>query len=189
MAEVDKLYIETCPFLDMAKFKAGLRMATTDEKHAERERDVWHVTRLLAASRDRVIRVLTSSVTIAECLHLGDPAEPVPNANTQRFYSELLTSGKSGVNLVQPIQSILELARDLRWKRRIFLKPMDSIHVATALHFRCKEILTRDGGIYKVRDQLAQLNLAVVYPSDTALLPAAYTQDDFNETLRQRSPP
>jgi len=184
VAEVDKIYIETSPFLDMAKFKAGMRMATTDEKHAERERDVWHVTRLLAASRDNAIRILTSSVTISECLHLGDPSEPVPNANTQRFYSELLTSGKSGVNLVQPIQSILELARDLRWKRRIILKPMDSIHVATALHFRCKEILTRDGGIYKAQDQLAQLGLSVVFPSSTALLPASYTQDDFTESLQ-----
>ncbi len=145
--------------------------------------------RLLAASRDSVIRVITSSVTIAECLHLGDPAQPVPNANTQRFFSELLTSGKSGVFLTQPIQSIFELARSLRWKRHVFLKPMDSIHVATALHHRCKEILTRDGDIFKVRDQLADLDLSVAFPSQTELLPDTYRQDDFDETLQQRTEP
>ena len=183
MPEISKVYVETCPFIDMGKFKAGMRMGITDLVQAERERDVWHMKRLLAAGRDAAIQVVTSSVTIAECIHLGDSAQPVPTADTQRFFKELLTSGRSGVYLVQPIQAIFELARDLRWRRGIYLKPMDSIHVATALKFRCGELLTRDGGIYRAKDELARMNLSVVYPSDTGLLPSNYMQDDFDESL------
>jgi len=188
MPEIDKIYVDTPPLIDMGKSRASLRMDPVEEKHAEREQDVWYMKRLLRASRDGVIRVMTSSVTIVECLHLGDPQQPVPSASVQRFYSELLTSGQSGMALVQPIQSIFEVARNLRWKRGIFLKPMDSIHVATAIHMRCKEILTRDAGIYKFRDQLAQLNISVVYPKETALLPTPYTQHDLEDMLGAELP-
>ena len=176
MPEVSKIYVETCPFIDMGKFKAGMRMGITNIAQAERERDVWP------------IQVVTSPVTIAECINLGDSTQPVPTADTQRFFKELLTSGRSGVCLVQPIQAILELARDLRWKRGIHLKPMDSIHVATALKFRCGELLTRDGGIYRAKDELARMNLSVVSPSDTGLLPSNYLQDDFDESLSLPNP-
>lgn len=109
MPEISKVYVETCPFIDMGKFKAGMRMGVTDLTQAERERDVWHMKRLLAAGRDAAIQVVTWSVTVAECIHLGDSTQSVLTADTQRLFKELLTSGRSGVYLVQPIQAVLEL--------------------------------------------------------------------------------
>ena len=187
MADVPKIYVDACPLIDMAKHKASRPLAESAEKNAEREQDVWYMKRLLAASRDGVISVVSSFATIAECLSIRDKGEPraIPDPNTQRFYSELLTSAKSGLLVIYPTTSIMEKVRDLWWRHEIFLKPMDAIHVATAMDRRCKEILTRDGDIYKNRERLAQLRLTVIYPSNTALLPAAYAQDDFHEKLSE----
>jgi predicted nucleic acid-binding protein len=76
------------------------------------------------------------------------------SAETQRFFSELLTSGGSGVSLVQPTRTILDRARDLRWRHEFTFKPIDSIHVATAIQMQCVELLTRDEKIYQARDKL-----------------------------------
>lgn len=77
----------------------------------------------------------------------------------------------------------MDTARDLWWKHGIFLNAVDAMHVATALHKQCREILTRDRDIIKYTDKLAQLNLVVAPPLKTAYLPEAYRQDSFDEEL------
>ena len=172
------VYIDACTIIDLAKFKAGSPFAKADEVQTARERDVWRVERLLAASRDKVIKVITSSISVAECTHLKD-SNPIPDADTQRFFSELLSSGKSGFFLVQPGHVIMEKARDLRWRHQIYLGSCDSVHVATALHAGCSEFLTRDQKITQQKAKLAQLKLTVSVPNDSLLLPEKYAQDNF----------
>jgi len=178
MPEIDRLYVDSCVLIDLAKHKANLTLDANPEGQTAREGDVWRLERLLFASRDKVVKIYTSSLTLAECNHLGD-SNPTPDVATQRFFSELLASGKSGIYLVQPSYIIMEKARDLRWRHSIYLSPSDSIHAATALHMGCKEILTLDKDFQKNKDKLAQHKLAVVRPNDTALLPTKYAQDSL----------
>ena len=60
---------------------------------------------------------------------------------------------------------------------------MDSIHVATAIHMRCGEFLTRDTGILQHRERLAALGLSVIAPLQTMILPDKFRQDDFEHSL------
>lgn len=173
------MYVDACAFIDLAKFKANKEPSEPDAKKGDRERDVWLLERALDAARAGAIRVFTSSLSVVECSHLKISTEPRPDPATQRFFSELLLSGKSGVTLVQPVLAIIQAARDLRWKRNFTFKPIDSLHVATALHMQCREILTSDGHMHRVSDQLAQLNLSVTYPRNATLVPEAFLQSDF----------
>jgi PIN domain len=114
---------------------------------------------------------------------LREANQPMPSPETQRFFSDLLTSGRSGVSLVQPSRAVLDKARDLRWRHGLIFGPMDSIHIATALQMQCSELLTRDDQIYQARAALAVMKLDVLYPADTAQLPDRFRQEDFHEQL------
>ncbi len=178
------VYIDACPLIDLAKYKAklhGANVALTEE----REKDVWYVKKLLELARSQGIKVITSTVTIAECTHTQENQPPVPMPEIKRFYSELLTSGKSGIFLVQPLQSILVRARKLSWEDGVYLKPIDSIHVASALHHGCSEIWTRDTRILNsFPDRLATFGLKCTAPSDSGVITDPYKKEhDPNQTM------
>jgi hypothetical protein len=82
---------------------------------------------------------------------------PSPPAEIKRFLDMLLTSGKSGITIVQMRQIIAVRARDLRWASEINLKGADAVHVATAIEMKCDELWTRDGRIWKKRAEIGQL--------------------------------
>ncbi len=114
-------------------------------KHfTSRENDLWYFTQMLRASQLGEMRLFTSSLSIAECVHLDGDYD----VDTQAFFSGVLLSG-SMVTLVQSSVFVAEYARDLRWKHEIFLKPIDSLHVASALDAGCTEFLTWDTDMSK----------------------------------------
>ncbi len=182
-----RVYVDACPFIDMAKFKARIQMSPAPSVQAEREKDVWIMDRMLAAARANHVAIYTSGLTITECVYLGSEVDKIPDAVTQRFFSELLLSGKSGVRLAFPSLAVMERARDLRWKHKITLKPMDSLHVATALQMQCAEIITHDKGIHvdSVRLKLQEMGLVVSHPRNTTVLPHSFMQDDYLSSLQQ----
>jgi len=167
MPEKPRIYIDAAPFIDLVKVKVGAGITS------DISRDAWAVENLLAAAREGLILVFTSTLTIAECTHVGDPVKL--NAAKPFFYG-LLASGKSGVRLVQTTFSIVERARDLRWLNQVGLKGADAVHVASALHMQCDELLTGDGRIHREASLLAPMNLRVTRPGDTRLLPAKFQQ-------------
>lgn len=172
MADLPRIYIEACPFIDMAKHKAGMSLED------KTERNVWFTRQLIKAGKDDKIDLLTSSLSIAECTHIRNI--PNPPDDIKRFYDGLLASGKSGIKLVQPTFTIMEKARALRWVDGIYLKgAADAIHVASALMMNCAEFLTTDGNILNKSDKLQELNLRVCQPEETELLPPAYRQGDI----------
>ncbi len=169
MVEFRRLYIDACAFIDMVKTSIGKTLAT------DREQDVWHMKKLLEASRDKEIEIFTSTLTIAECTHIGDTdiSEAVKNA-----FSTILMSGQY-VKLVQTTPFIGEDARDLRWKHGIALKGADSIHVASALDRKCEELLTTNGRLLRLTthaDKLAKLGLRIGSGRATLCLPDKYRQ-------------
>lgn len=169
-----RVYIEACPFIDMAKHRAEMLSGDEDEQN------VWFTKQLIKAAKDNKIEVLTSSLSIAECTHVQAPNAPDPSEDIKRFYDGLLNSGKSGIKLVQPTVAIMEKARNFRWVDGIYLKgAADAIHVASALAMRCSEFITTDTKILKHHTKLQDLNLIVCKPKETKLLPPEYQQDSL----------
>ena len=93
----------------------------------------------------------------------------------------VLSSGKSGVSLVQPTMGIMLRARELRWNSGITLGGMDAIHVASAIQMKCEEILTTDKKMFANAAKLKDFGLRVCQASDTARLPASYTQYELTQ--------
>lgn len=176
MADLPKIYIEACPFINMAKHRA--KMPLNDEG----EHNVWFTKQLIQAAKDGKIEILTSSISIVECTHIPNVSNP--SEDIKRFYDGLLASGKAGIKLVQPTFTIMEKARSLRWVDGIYLKgAADAIHVASALHMNCAEFITVDGGILKKHEKLQDLNLKACKPRETDILPPEYRQDDMFKQL------
>jgi PIN domain len=169
MADLRRVYIDSCCFIDMVKSTVGKQVA------ADREHDVWHLKMLLEANRDREVEIFTSTLTIAECIHVGDPdiSDSVKSA-----FASLLTSGQY-VRLVQVSPFIGEDARDLRWKHGVTLRGADGIHVASALDRKCEELLTANGRLQRLSDHadaLIKLGLRVGPRRTTQCLPDKYRQ-------------
>jgi len=175
--EPSRIYIESCPFIDMAKYHAQMPLATNKTDQANREKNVWFCAKILEAARDGKVKVYTSMITVAECTHVGD-GKSIPNDDVKRFYMGLLASGKSGVELIQPTLTIIEQARSLRWNSGITLGGLDSIHLASALYppTKCEEMITTDGKLLRNSAKIAELKIKVIQASDTRCLPSEYTQ-------------
>jgi hypothetical protein len=171
-SSIPKVYFDSNVLIELAKMRVGLH-------DPNRANDLWFFQQMLKASQAGELRLYTSALTIAECVHV----DQVYDAPTQQFFSGILLSG-SMVTLVQSSVFVAEYARDLRWKHNIKLKPIDSIHVASALDAECKEMLSWDMGISKPERAaqiatLQSMKLAVILPSQTAALPSSYTQQNL----------
>ena len=172
MPSSGKIYLESCPFIDLAKTQRGITL------DPERQHETWFAGQILRAGRAGDLTVFTSALTSIECVHI-DQEYPL---EVQRIFKALL-SGASGVIPVQPDPFVTERARDLRWIHNIALKPMDSLHVACALEAGCTELITTDTKILN-RLKSAQLNganlgLKAILASQTGLLPDKYRQGNL----------
>lgn len=172
MADIRRIYVDTCCLIDLVKVEIGRGL------DADRENDVWHLKKLMEANRDGEVQLFTSTLTIAECRHAGE--KPVTDAVKSQF-ERLLMSGQY-LRLVQMTPFIAQDARDLTWKDGINLAGADSIHVATALDRKCEELLTTDGRIGKLGAQAPALRnrgLVCCYARNTQCLPPKYRQEDI----------
>src|SRR5690348_11699840 len=119
-----RLYFDACAFIETAKGR--FQKGQTADRAAEA--DMCH--RILKAARDGELQVYTSTLTVAEVVHVGD----VPVADDVKKYLErLLLSGRDGVLAVEPSPFIVELARDLTWQHGIKASAIDRIHIASAI--------------------------------------------------------
>jgi predicted nucleic acid-binding protein len=166
----------------MAKYKANVALNDNPSVQAAREKNVWFLKRMLEAARKGDLLIFTSCLSITECTQI-EPGVPSPPQEVQDFFNMLLCSGRSGITLVQLLQAIQVRARNLKWTEKINLKPLDSVHIATAQHMDCAEFITTDGGIYKNRDKLVQSKMAIIQASETKLLPQKYMQDVWDHVL------
>lgn len=170
MSELPRIYLDAAPLIDLVKIRVGVTPKSAVET------DVWTLERLLAAGRAGEVALFTSTLTVAECTHVSDP-EKLEAAKP--FFLGLLASGKGGISFIQPSYTIAEKARNLRWVHDLGFKGADALHVASALHFNCREIITGDGKIVKAAQTLQPMGLRPCKPGDTALLPAKFRQDDL----------
>ena len=174
MADIRRIYVDSCCFIEMVKVEIGNRI------ESDREKDVWHLKRLLEAVRDKELAAYTSTLTIAECQHVGDGK--VTDAVKSQF-SRLLMSGQY-VNLVQVTPFIAQDARDLRWARGISLKGADGLHVASALALKCEEFISCDKRFARIQNAqklLLKDGMRIATGKDTQCLPDKYRQLELNE--------
>ena len=166
MAEIPRIYLDACCFIDIAKTKIGRTLTLA------RESDVWLIQKYLEANAKKDAIVFTSVLTIAECLH----ADGVSDMSVRSLFTRLLTSGQH-VTLVQPTPFLATEARDLRWKHGVEgIRGADYIHIQSAIATRCSELLTTDRGISENAESLQKLGLRVSAPRETELLPSKYRQ-------------
>lgn len=172
MSEMTSVYMDACCFVEAIKVDASVQVLN------ERKNEVWFIKRLLQAHRDREITVFTSTLSIAECTHVGET--PVPS-DVQRGFEALLTSGQY-VHLVQTTPFICIDARNLRWIDRMALRGADSIHLASAIDRGCSEFLSFDGRLDRsasYAEPFKAKGILIKKPSDTAALPGRYYQMDL----------
>lgn len=172
MTSKPRIYMDSCPFIDMVKEAVG---AT---RSVGRGGEIFFIKQVLEAARAGEVELYTSTLTVVECTHADGDTSP----EVMRLLTNLLTSGQY-VRLVTPDPFVAERGRDLRWKNGIVIngRGADYLHVASALHAECGEFLTTDGrvdgkGIIGVAPQLATFGLRVRKPSESLLLPGERRQ-------------
>ncbi|MES2960035.1 MAG: type II toxin-antitoxin system VapC family toxin [Pseudomonadota bacterium] len=170
------VYFDACCFIDLAMTKLSIPTLSEREKH------IYFCRKLLEAARAREVTVYTSTVTMAECVKLEDTSKPngqqvVSDERVQKLFKGMLQSGV-GVIPVAATPTITEAARNLRWKHGITVKPMDAIHIATALAMKCTHFVTTDDklGVENVK-RIAELGLTVCRADMLSpLVPSKYLQ-------------
>ena len=193
MSTKPRLYVDSCVFIEAVKHRKGTPLSGDRKEQETREKDCWFFRKLCDASRDGIIQLVTSMLTVAECIHVDEPDGP--SQETRDIFVEMLTSG-SVVSLVEPDLFVAEQARDLYWKDQILLKGADAIHVASAILDGCAEFLTLDGKIRNNAKFAAaipvirqKVGLLVIRPSETGKLPNDYRSDDIVTLASQAAPP
>jgi hypothetical protein len=182
MSTKPRIYADSCCLIEAVKHRRGLPLSGDAAEVQRREEDCWYFRKLCDASRDGAIQLLTSMLSVAECLHVGEQGGPSKDARD--LFVQFLTSG-TVVNLIEPDLFVAERARDLLWNDGILLSGADSLHVGSALLGGCSEFLTLDGKIRNHRKfaaaipLLTKVGLSVIRPSQTSSLPGEYRTDDL----------
>lgn len=170
------IYMDACCFIDLAKTALSVHTSPKREPH------IFYCRKFLDAARAKDLNVYTSTASVVECVFIIDesaPGKPVVEEDAARaLFRGMLMSGKSGVMPVMPTPRITEAARDLRWVHGISCKPMDRLHLATAIEMKCGHFFTTDGrlGADNIK-KLEGLGLAVCSADSVVnLLPNKYRQ-------------
>jgi hypothetical protein len=175
MANKPTIYLDACCFIDVVKHSVGILPA-------DRNDDVWHIKKLLEAHRDEHVRVMTSMLTLAECLGTEAGQKDVPEEVQTEF--RLLLSNGQYLQLAQITPKTVRECQNLRWEKKIVLKGADGVHIATALEGGAVEFISTDERLSKPKMQAAAraLGSAVKFirASETAYLPDQYRQGQMN---------
>lgn len=172
-----KVYIDSCGFIDAVKQIVGKLPSSSD-----READVWHIKKLLEAHRNRDVSVVTSYLTLAECVAVEAGQAAVPE-DVQEQFRRFLTSGQY-VELLQQTPRTAQIAQNLRWKHRLVFGGADALHFAAAIEAAVDEFVTTDEQLKKPKvaasvGALGAIGLKLIRAADTKCLPDSYRQTEM----------
>jgi len=156
------IYFDACAFIEIAK--GQFSVAQSPDRVAETKA----CRQLLTLARNGEIQIYTSTLTIAEAVHIGDVP---PKEEAQKFLERLVLSGRDGVIMVSPDPFIVEMARDLTWKNGIAGGVADRIHIASALHAKCDEMISVDGKLAKRANTHKIEGLSIIAAINSRYLP------------------
>ena len=87
-----KIYMDSCCFIDMVKVDLKLSSAPTDP---ERVDDVWYLKRICDAAKNNDLRIFSSTLSLAECIHGGDhKGNKIINDDVKNLFEKFLSSGQ-----------------------------------------------------------------------------------------------
>src|SRR5690348_12063523 len=112
MSTKPRIYVDSCCFIEAVKHRRGISLSGDAQEAEIREVDCWYFRKLCDASRDGTVQLVTSMLSVAECLHAGEAGGP--SKETRELFLHFLTSG-TVVDLVEPDLFVAERARDLLW--------------------------------------------------------------------------
>lgn len=169
------VYLDSCCFIDVVKKAVG-RLPD------DRSDDVWHIKKLLEAHKAGDITVVTSFLSLAECVAVESGQDDVP-PEVQENFRKLLTSGQYLI-LAPQTPRTGRLVQDLRWRMKIVLKGADALHIATALERDALEFVSADDRLRrpKMAEALTKLGakgVRFIRGADTRLIPDRFLQGDM----------
>jgi predicted nucleic acid-binding protein len=175
MATRPRIYIDSCCFIDLVKHEVGNLPDTANA-------DFWYTKRLLEAHRNEDVEVVTSVLSVGECVAVEKGQATVPT-DVQDHFRRLLMSGQY-LNLRQTTPRTGMIAQELRWKHGLVFGGPDALHFATAIEAKAVEFITNDARLTKpkvavVLPALAAAGLRLLRPSGTSHLPDSYRQGDM----------
>jgi predicted nucleic acid-binding protein len=170
-----RVYIDSCGFIDAVKQEVGILPS-------DRDADVWHIKKLLVAHSNGEIAVLTSYLTLAECVAIEAGQAVVPE-DVQGHFRRLLTSGQY-VELLQQTPRTAQIAQNLRWRDGLVFGGPDALHFAAAIEAKVDEFITTDQRLKKPKvaasiEALGAIGLRLIRGAATMCLPSHYRQGDM----------
>jgi predicted nucleic acid-binding protein len=169
------IYMDACCFIDAVKEVVGILPS-------DRTDDVWHIKKLLEAHRLGDISVVTSTLSLAECVAVEAGQAVVPE-KVQEQFRKLLTSGQY-LSLAQQTPKTGRLVQELRWQHHLVLRGADVLHVATALERGAKEFISTDDRLKKSRmveasTKLTPSGIRFIRASETHFVPDRLRQGEI----------
>jgi predicted nucleic acid-binding protein len=166
------VYIDSCGFIDAVKHSVGALPA-------DRTDDVWHIKKLFEAARGGDVSIVTSYLTLAECVAIEAGQANVP-ADVQEHFRRLLNSGQF-VALLQQTPRTASIAQDLRWHHNLVLGAPDALHFSAAIEVSATEFITTDDRLQKPKvaaavTALGSMGIRVIRGAATTCLPGKYLQ-------------
>ena len=133
-----KIYLDTNCFIDLVTVEHGKYSSSRQEEL------VKFYKLLIKASQADKINIYTSMITVLECLSINDGDTKFLDDDVKNLFNSILLSGTSGVIPVQPTEFIIIKARNMNWDGIGLKKPLDLLHLASAIEVGCKEFVTTD---------------------------------------------
>lgn len=166
------IYFDACCFIDAVKQEVGALPT-------ERDADVWHLKKLLQAHYEGDVRVMTSTLSLAECVAIESGQDHVPE-NVQDVFRRLLMSGQYVV-LAPQTPRTGRLVQELRWQHGVVLRGADALHVATALEVQAREFITTDAQLRNAKfsraiGQLQDLGVRFIRGAESEYVPERFRQ-------------
>jgi predicted nucleic acid-binding protein len=169
------VYVDSCGFIDAVKQAVG-------KLPAHRDDDVWHIKKLMEANRAGDISVVTSYLTLAECVAV-EPGQAAVPADIQEQFRRLLNSGQY-VSLLQQTPRTAQIAQDLRWRHNLVLGGPDALHLSAAIEAAAEEFITTDERLMKPKivaaiPALSTMGVRLIRGATTSCLPDKYRQGEM----------
>ncbi len=168
------IYLDACCFIDAVKNAVGLLPAG-------REDDVWYLNALMRAHKAGEVQLITSTLSIAECVAVEPGQVDVPQ-EVQENFTRLLLSNQY-VTLAPQTPKTGRIVQSLRWEHGIVLKGADSLHFAAAIEYGAQEFISTDDRLRKPKIAEAATKLSgkfiSVRAANTLSLPDHYLQGDW----------